>query len=504
MSDMKRLMGLDADVPKITLRPIESLVPYANNSRTHSPKQLEEIKASLLEFGWTNPVLADDLGTVAGHGRTMAAAELYKQGKQISFPSGSPIPIGYVPVVDCTGWSDAQRRAYIIADNKLALNAGWNEDLLSIELTDLDAAGFDLSLTGFDEDELANLLAPDLEPPPDDKDPDDAPELADEPVSAPGDVWVLGPHRVCCGDSTSLDDWDRLMADERADICWTDPPYNVDVGRKNRLMDTVDGQSRSATGSIKNDKMADAEFAEFMGDVYRSLLVQLKPGAPVYVAHADRTGDVFRNAFTEAGFHFSQTLIWKKNNHVLGVADYQSIHEPILYGWRPGSKHKWHGGRKNKTVIEIGESGPISRTEDGRWCIKVGDQVLIVDGQATLQEAPSSVIFEPKPAKSGLHPTQKPVALVERMLANSARVGDLVVDAFGGSGTTLLAADRLGMSARLMELDPRFADVIVRRWQDYTGRRAVHAVTGEPFPGDGEVRLPPPQQAAPDPDEDYF
>lgn len=501
MTDLSRMMGLDVDVPQITLRPIESLVAYANNSRTHSPDQLEQIKASLLEFGWTNPVLADDMGTVAGHGRTMAAAELYRLGKQIKFPNGTPIPIGLVPVVDCTGWNNAQRRAYIIADNKLALNAGWNVDMLSIELTDLEAVDYDLSVIGFNEDELAELLLGDLEPPPTDADPDAAPPLPDNPVTVPGDVWVMGPHRVCCGDSTSVDAWDRLLEGERADICWTDPPYNVDVGRKNRLMDTVDGQSRSATGSIKNDKMTDADFAEFMAEVYGALLVQLKPGAPVYVAHADRTGDIFRNAFTAAGFHFSQTLIWRKNNHVLGVADYQSIHEPILYGWRPGSRHKWHGGRKNKTVIELGEGGPISRTEDGRWVIKVGDQVLVVDGNATLEESPSSVIFEPKPSKSGLHPTQKPVALVERMLANSARGGDLVIDAFGGSGTTLLAADRLGMFARLMELDPKFVDVIVQRWQDYTGRRAVHAVTGELFPGVDEERLPP---TAVDPDEDVF
>jgi DNA modification methylase len=501
MTDLSRMMGLDVDIPKITLRPIEGLVAYANNSRTHSPKQVEEIKASLMEFGWTNPVLADDMGTVAGHGRTLAASELYREGKQIKFPSGAPIPIGLVPVVDCTGWSTAQRRAYIIADNKLALNAGWDVELLSLELTDLNAEGFDLSLTGFDDDELAELLLPDVEEPPD-TDPDEAPPLADEAVSVPGDVWILGPHRVCCGDSTSVDDWDRLMEGERADICWTDPPYNVDVGRKNRLMDTVDGQSRSATGSIKNDKMGDAEFAEFMAEIYGAVLVQLKPGAPIYVAHADRTGDVFRNAFTAAGFHFSQTLIWKKNNIALGVSDYQNLHEPILYGWRPGSKHKWHGGRKNKTVIELGEGGPITRMEDGRWCIKIGDQVLVVDGEATLQESPSSVIFEPKPAKSGLHPTQKPVALVERMLTNSARAGDLVIDAFGGSGTTLLAADRLGMSARLMELDPRFADVIVRRWQDYTGRRAHHAATGELFPGADEERAPPP--APSDDDADVF
>jgi DNA modification methylase len=486
--NLEKMLGLKPDIPQIKLRPIESLVSYARNSRTHSPLQVEQIQRSLLEFGWTNPVLADEMGVVAGHGRIMAAEALYKRGEGIRFPNGSLIPIGQIPVVDCTGWTNEQRRAYIIADNKLALNAGWDESLLSLELRELDAIGFDIDVIGFDEKELDALLA---EPAPelgDDKDPDAAPDLPDEPACREGDTWILGAHRVQCGDATSLDAWEQLMGGERADVCWSDPPYNVDVGRKNRLIDKTIGGERSATGSIANDKMTEEEFAALLQDTFANLFGIMQPGAAIYVAHSDKAAGTFRQEFEAAGFHFSQMLIWKKNQMVLGVADFQPIHEPIMYGWKKGSRHKWHGGRKQTTVMEIGEGGLISRDEEGRWLIRVGDSVLVVDGEATLSEAPGTIFHEPKPEKSGLHPTQKPVALVERMLKNSARGGDIVVDAFGGSGTTLIAADRLGMCARLMELSPKFADVIIRRWQDYTGRRAVHAVTGEEFPAEGEKR----------------
>lgn len=488
--DMKKMLGFRPDaIPQIRLKPIESLIAYARNTRTHDKVQVEQLKRSMLEFGWTNPILADDMGIVAGHGRVMAASELYAKGEQVVFPNGTPIPIGQVPVVDCSGWSDAQRRAYIIADNKLALNAGWDEDLLSLELKELDATGYDLDVIGFNEDELAELLKPVELVPEADKDPDDAPELPDEPVSRLGDTWVLGAHRVHCGDATSLDAWDHLMQGERANVVWTDPPYNVDYGLKNKRMDKAIGGERFATGAIANDKMSADEFEALLFDTFSSLFTVMQAGAAIYVAHSDKAGREFRVEFEKAGLHFSQMLIWKKNQMVLGMADFQPIHEPIMYGWKQGSRHKWHGGRKQTTVMEIGEGGFISRDEQGRWLLRVGDAVLVVDGEAKLSEAPTSVFHEPKPEKSGLHPTQKPVALVERMLRNSARGGDIVVDAFGGSGTTLIAADRLGMCARLMELSPKFVDVIVRRWQDYTGRRAIHAITGEEFPDEGQERM---------------
>lgn len=434
--------------------------------------------------------MADELGIVAGHGRVMAAEEMYRKGEQILFPDGTPITLGLVPVMDCTGWNKSQRQAYIIADNKIALNAGWNDELLSLELTELNDAGYDLELTGFGDDELDDLLLGlDADLTEDsDKDPDDAPELHDEAVSRVGDTWVLGAHRVRCGDSTNLADWDALLQGEMVNAVWTDPPYNVAIGTKNKRMDKAIGGSRSETGSIANDKMTDADFETLLFGAFSCLFSVMQPGAPIYVAHSDKAGHQFREQFEKAGLHFSQMLIWKKNQIVLGMADFQPIHEPVLYGWRKGSRHKWHGGRKQTTVMEVGENNLISQDEDGRWIIKVGDSVLVVEGEAMISESPSSVFNVPKPSKSGLHPTQKPVELVERMLKNSARSGDIIADSFGGSGTTLIAADRLGMCSRLMELDPAFTDVIVRRWQDFTGRKAVHFETGEAFPDDGQAR----------------
>ncbi|EAO0118502.1 site-specific DNA-methyltransferase [Salmonella enterica] len=472
--------------PKITLMSIDTLQPYALNSRTHSLPQVEQLAASLLKFGWTNPVLADDKGIVAGHGRVMGAAEVYRQGKQIHFPDGTPIPIGQIPVLDVSGWDDARRRAYIIADNKLALNAGWDEELLKVEIKALDALDFDLDVIGFNEDELAELLAelPEVNT---DADPDDIPEVT-QPQSFLGDVWVCGPHRICCGDATNPNDWDKLMQGERADLCITDPPYNVDLGLKNRRMDKAVGGIRDANGSIANDKMSDEEFKTLLEGTYANLFSVLKPGATLYIAHSDKCGGVFRELFEAAGFTFSQNIIWRKNQLVLGMAPYQPIHEPIIYGRKPGSKHKWFGGRKQTTVVDLGEGPLIRQDEEGRWLVKVGDAVLVVSGEAMLEEMPTSMLTVAKPAKNGLHPSTKPVELWERLISNSCRAGDLLVDAFSGSGTTIIAADRLGMCARVMELDPKYVDTAVRRWQNYTGRTATHFVTGEPFPDEGTIR----------------
>lgn len=488
----------DVIPPKITLMSIDNLQPYALNSRTHSPAQVEQIAASLLKFGWTNPVLADANGIVAGHGRVMGAAEVYRVGKQITFPDGTPIPIGQVPVLDVSGWDDARRRAYIIADNKLALNAGWDEDVLKVEIKALDALEFDLDVIGFNDDELAALLA---EPPQfdQDKDPDDIPEVT-QPRSFMGDIWVCGPHRICCGDASNPNDWDKLMQGERADMCITDPPYNVDLGLKNKRMDKAIGGTRDANGAIANDKMSDEEFQQLLAASYANLFSVLKPGATIYVAHSDKCGGVFRELFEKAGFVFSQNIIWRKNCLVLGMAPYQPIHEPIMYGRKPGSKHKWYGGRKQTTVMDLGEGPVVQQDEAGRWLIKVGDAMLVVSGEAYLEEMPTSMLNVAKPSKNGLHPSTKPVELWERLMSNSGRSGDVVVDAFSGSGTTIIAADRLGMSARVMELDPKYVDTAVKRWQNYTGRTATHLLTGEPFPEDGTERLPP-EPASDDPDK---
>lgn len=499
MADWKQLAGLtDITPPKITLMSIDHLQPYALNSRTHSPVQVEQLAASLLKFGWTNPVLADDRGIIAGHGRVLGAAEVYRRGKQILFPDGTPIPIGQIPVLDVSGWDEARRRAYIIADNKLALNAGWDEDLLKIEMKALAALEFDMDVIGFNEDELAELLAEIPEGNPD-ADPDDVPEV-ETPVSFAGDIWVCGPHRIICGSATDPATWDKLMRGERADLCITDPPYNVDLGRKNRLLDKTLGGERNANGAIENDKMSGDEFEALLADTYANIFSVLKAGSTVYVAHADKFGGIFRALFEEAGFTFSQNIIWRKNQLVLGMAPYQPIHEPIMYGRKPGSKHKWFGGRKQTTVMDIGPNELISQDAEGRWLLKVGDAVLVVAGDATIEEAPTSMVSVAKPAKSELHPSTKPVELWERLMSNSARPGDLVVDAFSGSGTTMIAADRLGMSARVVELEPKYVDTAVIRWQNYTGRKATHLLTGETFPDQGTERNQT-QTIAEDPDK---
>lgn len=487
--NLEKILGFrDPIAPKIKFMRVDELVPYDRNSKAHSKSQIEKIKRSMLEFGWTVPVLADANGIVAGHGRQMAARALYDEGKQISFPDGTPIPIGYVPVLHCDGWDEKRRRAYIIADNQLTMADGWVEDVLKLEVQGLNELGFDLDVLGFDESELDALLAVEPLEIDSEQDPDDAPEIPDVPACRSGDVWICGAHRVAVGDATNPNAWDDLLQGEKVNVVWVDPPYNVDLGRKNKLLDKTLGGERYATGCIANDKMSESEFAEFLDKVFALIHDAMMPGAPIYVAHSDKAGLTFRQAMEKADLHFSQNLVWKKNNLVLGMSDYQNIHEPVAYGWRKGSRHKWRGGRKETTVMEVGEGGPISRDEDGRWLIKVGDSVLVVDGDAKLSESPTSIFHEPKPEKSGLHPSQKPVALVERMLRNSARPNDIVLDCFGGSGTTLVAAERMGMCARIMELDVGFADVIIRRWEHLTGRKAVHAITGEEFPEEGQER----------------
>lgn len=462
------------DMPQIALRPLDSLVAYARNARTHSDEQVAQLKSLILEFGWTNAVLIDGDGIIAGHGRCLAAGEIYKQGKQIKFPNGAVIPVGMVPTIDCSGWSDAQRRAYILADNKSAMNAGWDDALLAAELKELDAMGYDMSLTAFEDAEIKAFLSAELDAEPE-KDPEAIPDVPPVPMSVEGDVWICGPHRIACGDALAMQTWDKLMQGEMADLCITDPPYNVAYESK-------------LAGSIKNDNMKDSAFRQFLLDAHIAMFAVMKPGAPIYVAHSDTEGLNFRSTFRDAGFKLSGCLIWRKNALVLGRSDYQWQHEPILYGWKPGAAHRWYGGRKLTTIVDYGESGPVQKLEDGRWAIRVGDSTLIVSGDAMLEEVPSSVIYHEKPSRSELHPTTKPVGLWERLMRSSARPGDIVIDSFSGSGTTLIAADRMGMIARVVELDPKFVDVAVRRWEQYTGRQAVHAVTGAPFPKEGEYR----------------
>lgn len=400
-------------LPEIVSRKVADLIPYARNSRTHSDAQVAQIAASVREFGWTNPVLADgENGIIAGHGRILAARKLGMEE---------------VPCIELAGLSDTQRRAYIIADNKLALNAGWDDELLAIEFAELADAGFDNLLTGFTQDEIDALTPEQI--PEGLTDEDAVPEVQAEPVSKLGDVWLMGKHRVMCGDSTSIEALERLCGGQLVDMWLTDPPYNV----------AYEGKTKDAL-TIKNDSMADDQFRQFLRDSYVAADAVMKPGAVFYIWHADSEGYNFRGAAQDAGWKVRQCLIWKKSTMVMGRQDYHWKHEPCLYGWKGGAGHLWAADRKQTTILEFD-----------------------------------------KPSRNGEHPTMKPVALFEYQMLNNTKGGDIVLDSFGGSGTTLLAAEKNGRYARLMELDPKYVDVIVRRWQEFTGKQATHAATGATF-----------------------
>lgn len=403
----------------IIQQPTEALFPYARNSRTHSNEQIAQIAASIREFGFTNPVLVDeDSNIVAGHGRVMAARQL---------------GLANVPTINVGWMTDTQRRAYIIADNKLALNAGWDDEMLSLELSELGELGFDLDLIGFSEEEMEELLYE--EPPAGLTDEDAAPEVPVEPVTKSGDLWIMGSHRLLCGDSTSIKEVKELCKGAEIDLLLTDPPYNV----------AYEGKTARAL-TIKNDSMSADSFRQFLRDAFIAANAVMKNGAVFYIWHADSEGYNFRGACKEAGWTVRQCLIWKKQTLVMGRQDYHWKHEPCLYGWKEGAGHLWASDRKQTTILEFD-----------------------------------------RPTKSLDHPTMKPVALFEYQLLNNTKGGDLCLDLFGGSGTTIIACEKNGRYARLMELDPKYCDVIVKRWQDYTGKQATLESTGEPFPSTADL-----------------
>lgn len=438
------------------MMPAERLAPYAKNARTHSDHQIAQIAASIAEFGFVNPCLVGEDGVlVAGHGRLMAAQRL---------------GMAEVPVIVLGHLSETQRRALVIADNKIAENAGWDEELLRQELAALRVDGFELEIVGFSDEELEGLLGGldgDTGALPSLGDPDHVPEAAPRPVSIRGDIWCLGDHRVMCGDSTSLSDIGILCAGRHIDACWTDPPYNVAY--------------EGSAGTIKNDDMSASDFRKFLYSAFHAAHSVMRPGAPIYVAHADTEGLAFRKAFADAGFKLSGCLVWVKPSLVLGRSDYQWRHEPILYGWKPGAAHSWYGGRARTTVFEA-PGAPLRVMPDGTLQIEVEGRVLVIAGQGiTVEAVDQSVLRFDKPARNAEHPTMKPVALISEMLENSSKKGDLVLDPFGGSGSTLIACHKAGRAARLMELDEKFVDVIVRRWQEFTGLRATLEGDGRSF-----------------------
>lgn len=454
--------GVTAREFPLVRRPVAALAPYARNARTHSDEQVAQIAASIREFGFTNPVLVDDAGgIVAGHGRVMAA-------RMLGLPT--------VPCIVLAGLTEAQRRAYVLADNKIALNAGWDEALLRQELDALLAEGFDLALTGFSDSEIAAL---EVSSPAAGRDPNARPPDPAFPRSARGDVFELGAHRVMCGDATLPGEVAVLLAGEPVDAVWTDPPYNVDYGAK--VESLGGGASRKGGSAIANDNLGPEAFLAFLSALFKTAFDAMRAGASIYVAHADTEGLAFRRAFALAGFKLSACLVWRKDALVLGRSDYQWIHEPILYGWKPGAKHRWFGGRKQVTVQDLRDGTPFTQRADGRWEIVAGDRTLVVDGDARVEEFFSTVLDEPKPRRNGEHPTMKPVGLIEKQLRHSARQDDVVYDCCGGSGSTLIAAERLGLRARLMELEPVYVDVIVQRWQEYSGGKARRLSDGAPF-----------------------
>lgn len=402
---------------KIEQWPTAKLLPYARNARTHSHDQVAQIAASIAEFGFTNPILAGSDGViVAGHGRLAAAQKL---GLEV------------VPVVVLDHLTPTQRRALVIADNRIAENAGWDDAMLRIEIAALQDDDFDLSLTGFDADALAELMAGDEPDAAGETDDDAVPELPQTPISRPGDVWLLGGHRLLCGDSTVTDSYERLLVGEKVDMVFTDPPYNVNYA--NSAKDKMRGKDRA----ILNDNLGDG-FYHFLLAALTPTVAHCRGG--IYVAMSSSELDVLQAAFRAAGGKWSTFIIWAKNTFTLGRADYQRQYEPILYGWPEGATRHWCGDRDQGDV----------------WNIK-------------------------KPQKNDLHPTMKPVELVERAIRNSSRPGNVVLDPFGGSGTTLIAAEKSGRLARLIELDPKYVDVIVRRWQDWTGKQASREADGAFF-----------------------
>lgn len=400
-------------LPDYKTASVSSLIPYARNSRTHSDEQVGKIAASIKEFGFLNPVIIDgENGIIAGHGRILAAQKL---------------GLVTVPVIEASHLTDAQRRAYIIADNRLALDAGWDEEMLAVEFADLDAMDFDLSLTGFTLDEIAEITADEIAEGLTDE--DSVPEVVDDPVSAMGDVWLLGKNRLMCGDSTSIESLEQLCKGQLVDMWLTDPPYNV----------AYEGKTKDAL-TIKNDSMADDQFRQFLRDCYVAADAVMKSGAVFYIWHADAEGYNFRGAAQDAGWKVRQCLIWKKSTLVMGRQDYHWKHEPCLYGWKEGAGHLWAADRKQTTILEFD-----------------------------------------KPSRNGEHPTMKPVELFEYQMLNNTKGGDIVLDSFGGSGTTIIAAEKNGRVGYLMELDPKYCDVIIKRWQDYTGKEAVLESSGDKF-----------------------
>lgn len=390
------------------LADVSELIPYVRNARTHSEAQVAQIAASIREFGFLSPILvAEDNTILAGHGRLAAALKL---------------GLKKVPCVKENHLTETQKRAYIIADNKLSLNAGWDSELLAVELSELEGADFNLDLLGFDEAELSSIFDADKDVIDDDFDVEK--ELEEPCFSKTGDMWTLGKHRVICGDATKLETFKTLLENTKVNLVVTDPPYNVNY--------------EGSAGKIKNDNMEDDKFYQFLFNSFVNMEQAMADDASIYVFHADTEGLNFRKAFQDAGFYLSGCCIWKKPSLVLGRSPYQWQHEPCLYGWKKKGKHKWYAGRKETSVWE----------------------------------------FE-KPKKNADHPTMKPIALLAYPIKNSSMTNSLVLDPFAGSGSTLIACEQTGRICYAIELDEKYCDVIVKRYIEQVGNdKSVKVLRG--------------------------
>lgn len=390
----------------------KNLIPYAKNSRTHSDTQVAQIAGSIKEFGFNNPVLIDeDNGIIAGHGRVMAAQKLGLQA---------------VPCIRLAHLSDTQRKAYVIADNRLALNAGWDDSMLMLELQELKAEDFNLDLLGFEADELNALLNP-IKETEGLTDEDAVPDVPEEPKTKLGDIYQLGRHRLMCGDSTSIDAVEKLMDGQKSDMVFTDPPWNVNYG----AVDKGNAMGYKPR-TILNDHMTDDKWDDFVTGICSALFASSKPGCPIYVVMSAQEWPVLDKCLRQAGFHWSSTIIWAKDRLVLSRKDYHTQYEPIWYGWNESAAR----------LVNVED-----RKQSDLWNIE-------------------------RPSKSELHPTTKPVELIERALNNSSKPNANVLDLFGGSGSTMIACEKLGRTNFSMELDPKYCDVIVKRWEEFTGQKA--------------------------------
>jgi len=445
------------DKMQIEYWPIEKLVKYDKNPRKND-HAVEKAATLIKEHGFRVPVIIKGEGQVIdGHLRIKAAISLGMRE---------------VPCVRADDMSDAQVKAFRLSVNKMAEFADWDADLLQDELLDLRAMGFDLELTGFDQETINDLL-PEITPTEGLTDPEDVPDTPETPVSEKGDLWTLGNHRLLCGDSTSLQDVERLMDGRKAAMIFTDPPYNVNyVGKTKKKM------------TIENDNMSNEGFRAFLRDCFTNMAAVTVPGGAFYVCHADIEAVNFRESLREAGFLLKQSLIWMKNHFILGRQDYHWQHEPILYGWLEGAAHRWYGDRKQPTIIDGRESVIAAPCAGGG-----GYQLSIFDGEKSIiVRVPSYEVLSavdnnlretiwrcPKPLTNDEHPTMKPVALVAKALNNSSGNGDVVLDLFGGSGSTLIACEQNARICCTMEMDRKYCDVIVKRWESFTGKKAERA-----------------------------